>query len=225
LAESRQFEAHGRLTAFMMHDLKNAAAQLQLMVKNSERHRNNPEFFADAITTVDNAVERINKLIQQLSGRGSAGPTRAAELGALLHDAVARCGQRQPVPAISDGAVAGLMVNCDPTRLTAIFEHVLRNAQEATPVSGEINVTLTEESGQGRIEVRDSGAGMSADFMRARLFRPFDSTKGAQGMGIGAFQVREYVRELGGDVEVFSSAGQGTRFCIMLPVLQNAARG
>ena len=46
--------------------------------------------------------------------------------------------------------------------------------------------------------VSDTGAGMDAEFVRERLFRPFDSTKGSKGMGIGAYQVREYVQMLGG---------------------------
>jgi signal transduction histidine kinase len=69
--------------------------------------------------------------------------------------------------------------------------------------------------------VEDSGVGMEADFIRNRLFRPFDSTKGAKGMGIGAYQVREYIRLLGGDVEVQSSPGQGTRFAVSLPLSQS----
>ncbi len=66
--------------------------------------------------------------------------------------------------------------------------------------------------------VEDTGAGMDADFVRDRLFRPFDSTKGSKGMGIGAYQVREYIRLLGGDVEVQSSPGHGTRFAVSLPL-------
>ena len=70
---------------------------------------------------------------------------------------------------------------------------------------------------EAHLTVVDNGAGMDEDFLRHRLFRPFDSTKGAKGMGIGAYQAREYARDLGGDVEVWSAPGQGTRFCIRLP--------
>ena len=58
---------------------------------------------------------------------------------------------------------------------------------------------------------------MSPEFIRERLFRPFDSTKGSQSMGIGAYQAREYVRQLGGHIDVSSKVGDGTRFEIRLP--------
>src|SRR5690606_30985213 len=66
LAENRQFEAYNRLTAFMMHDLKNSIAQLKLVVENAARHKHKPEFIDDAIGTVANAAERMTRLIEQL---------------------------------------------------------------------------------------------------------------------------------------------------------------
>ncbi len=62
------------------------------------------------------------------------------------------------------------------------------------------------------------------DFIRNRLFKPFDSTKGLTGMGIGAFESREFVRNLGGDIRVTSVPGEGSVFRIVLPcVRENAA--
>ncbi|MDH3590101.1 MAG: PEP-CTERM system histidine kinase PrsK, partial [Gammaproteobacteria bacterium] len=71
LAEARQFEAFNRLTAFIMHDLKNLIAQQSLVVKNAARHRHNPEFIEDAISTVDNSVRRMSRLLEQLRHGGS----------------------------------------------------------------------------------------------------------------------------------------------------------
>jgi len=68
------------------------------------------------------------------------------------------------------------------------------------------------------IEVSDNGCGMDEQFVRERLFRPFDTTKGSKGMGIGAYQTREFVRASGGDVQVHSQPGTGTRFIIRLPL-------
>jgi signal transduction histidine kinase len=67
------------------------------------------------------------------------------------------------------------------------------------------------------ITVSDTGAGMDAVFIRDRLFRPFDSTKGDAGMGIGAFQARHIVRLAGGELEVTSQPGAGTTFAVRLP--------
>jgi putative PEP-CTERM system histidine kinase len=218
LAESRQFEAYNRLTAFMMHDLKNSAAQLQLIVENSARHKRNPEFVDDAIGTIANTVERMTRLIEQL--RGSATPDRLSvmDLAALASEAVARCSARPPRPTFA--AASAARVEVDPDRLTAVIEHVIRNAQDATSESGAVAVTVDASSTHAFLRVADSGVGMDPDFLRDRLFRPFDSTKGARGMGIGAYQVREYVRSLGGNVEVQSSPGQGTCFTISLPACE-----
>jgi putative PEP-CTERM system histidine kinase len=224
LAESRQFEAYNRLTAFMMHDLKNSVAQLKLIVANSARHRHNPEFIDDAIGTIANAVERMTKLIEQLRGSASADRLRVVELGTLAREALARCQSRLPPPTLQADSTAS--VRADPERLTTVIEHIVRNAQDATDPAGSVAVTVRRAGDVLQLSVTDTGSGMDADFVRDRLFRPFDSTKGSKGMGIGAYQVREYIRQLGGDVEVQSSPGQGTCFVVSLPLCEreNAAR-
>lgn len=218
LAESRQFEAYHRLTAFMMHDLKNAVAQLQLVVRNAEKHKHKPEFVDDAIGTIANAVERITRLIEQLRESGRRSVADEVDMLGLVRDSLARCADRRPVPTLAEAAESNVRVRADHYRLSAVLEHILRNAQDATGADGEIAVTVATGDGRVRIEVADTGCGMSPDFVRERLFRPFDSTKGSRGMGIGAYQVREYVRSLGGEVEVQSSPGSGTRFRINLPI-------
>ena len=220
LTESRQFEAYNRLTAFMMHDLKNSAAQLRLIVDNYERHKRNPEFIADAMGTVANAVERITRLIEQL--RGSTAPERLArvDLAEIAREAVRRCSVRQPRPALQRCEAA--LVQANPERLTTVVEHVIRNAQDATSATGSVSVAVSHGGPQAQLIVSDTGQGMDAEFVRDRLFRPFDSTKGAKGMGVGAYQVREYIQRLSGTVEVQSSPGQGTRFTISMPVCEPA---
>lgn len=217
LAESRQFEAYHRLTAFMMHDLKNSVAQLQLIVRNAEKHRQNPAFFDDVIATIGNAVERMTRLIEQLSDRNRTPGVAPLELVALARGVVARCGDRQPA-ATFEAPPGPVTVQADADRLAAALEHVIRNSQDACESTDTIRVRMAADGTRVRLTVADTGRGMEPDFVRARLFRPFDSTKGSKGMGIGAFQVREYVRSLGGDVEVQSSPGSGTRFDIILSV-------
>jgi signal transduction histidine kinase len=118
--------------------------------------------------------------------------------------------------SVGDGA---LPIVADGERLTSVLEHVIRNAQDSVNGgNGEVSVTVEQREAEAEIAIADTGAGMDARFVRERLFRPFDSTKGSKGMGIGAYQAREYVRQLGGDVEVQSSPGRGTRFLIRLPL-------
>ena len=102
--------------------------------------------------------------------------------------------------------------------MITLTEHLIRNAQDATDDSGTIDVSLVVEGNNAVISISDTGSGMTPEFIRERLFRPFDSTKGSQSMGIGAYQAREYVRQLGGTLEVTSKVGEGTRFDIRLPV-------
>ncbi|HEY7639550.1 MAG TPA: XrtA/PEP-CTERM system histidine kinase PrsK [Steroidobacteraceae bacterium] len=221
LAESGQFEAYNRLTAFMMHDLKNSVAQLQLVVTNSARHKHNPQFVDDAIETIANTVERMTRLISHLRRDSAASRISSVQLDELVREAAARCADRVPAPAVTIQDPA--RVNADPERLTAIIEHLIRNAQDASPADGSIVLEVRADRRNAMFTVTDTGSGMTAEFVRERLFRPFDSTKGSKGMGIGAYQVREYVRMLGGQVEVQSSPGAGTRFSITLPLIQPAA--
>jgi putative PEP-CTERM system histidine kinase len=224
LAESRQFEAYNRLTAFMMHDLKNSVAQLQLIVANAERHKRKPEFMEDTVATIANTVDRMNRLIDQIRNTPTSARTQVIRLDELITSAVARCSLRQPVPLLHREDDCAICVKADAERLSAVLEHIIRNAQDAAP-EGQVSVRVTEVKGEAVIVVTDTGQGMDPEFVRERLFRPFDSTKGFKGMGIGAYQTREYVQMLGGRVEVQSTPGQGTSFSITLPAERGAAPG
>ena len=215
LAENRQFEAFHRLTAFVMHDLKNLTAQLALIVANAERHKRNPEFVDDVISTVANSTARMQRLIEQLRGREVMTPHRSVALAEVVARACQGCGARRPQPAV-EVLDAGLLVEADPDQLVAALEHLVRNAQDATPEDGSVTVTVQAQGEHCLVTVTDTGCGMTAEFIQQRLFRPFDTTKGSQGMGIGAYQLREYVRSLGGNVEVSSVPGRGTRFVVRL---------
>jgi putative PEP-CTERM system histidine kinase len=215
LAQSQQFEAYNRFAAFMMHDLKNLVAQQTLVVQNAARHRDKPEFIEDAITTIDNSVRRMNRLLEQLRRGDTMGVARRVRLGDVCAETVRRCADRRPAPQFTAKDDAEVLVSAE--RLALVLGHVIRNAQDATSPEGRVDVELRREGHNAVIEVRDTGTGMDPAFVRDRLFRPFDTTKGSQGMGIGAFQTREFVRMSGGDVAVHSTPGKGTRFVITLP--------
>jgi putative PEP-CTERM system histidine kinase len=217
LAQSRQFDAYNRFAAFVMHDLKNAVAQLQLVVNNAARHRHNPVFVDDAIGTIQNTSERMTRLIDQLQGRDLRGTARDIDAVPLARAAVARSAAREPRVTLNTGD-APVPLRADPERLGTVIDHVIRNAQEATPADARVELRVETVDGEAHIHVIDEGAGMEPEFIRERLFKPFDSTKGSKGMGIGAYQAREYARSLGGDVEVQSKPGKGTDFCIRLPL-------
>jgi signal transduction histidine kinase len=138
-------------------------------------------------------------------------------LSEVCAQTVRRCADRLPVPALN-GVQQPLEVLISAERLALVLEHVIRNAQDATPADGSVQIEVRRNAQHVEIEVVDTGSGMDAAFVRERLFRPFDTTKGSQGMGIGAFQTREFVRMSGGEVRVESAPGVGTRFVISLPL-------
>lgn len=220
LGAMRQFEAFNQFVAFLMHDLKNVLAQQQLVVQNFPRFRDNPEFIEDAIATVDNATKRMARLIQQLqAGETAPAARRPVDVALVCAEVVAATRDRMPAPVLEATAEASMAL-ADHERLANVLQHLVRNAQEATPGNGTVTVQVAVRAPQVLVTVADTGTGMDEAFIRDRLFRPFDTTKGAQGMGIGAYQAREYLRSLGGDVYVDSVPGQGTRLTLALPLAQ-----
>jgi len=218
LTHARQFEAFNRLSAFLIHDLKNVVAQLSLVVSNAARHKQNPAFVDDAFKTVEHAAGKMNRLLVQLrSGTVGGGRLSRVDLGKLLTEVVSARAATQPVPVLKCDD-SPLIATAEKERLADVLGHVVQNAQEATAQHGSIKVTLQRRGEVAVIEVADTGCGMDAEFVRNRLFRPFDSTKGKAGMGIGAYETREFVREMGGQVEVESEPGVGTTFRIQLPL-------
>jgi putative PEP-CTERM system histidine kinase len=218
LAEARQFEVCNRLSAYVMHDLKNLIAQLSLVVTNAGKHKNNPLFMEDAITTVNNSVQKMNRLLAHL--RSDSMQVQSAEnidLAVVLDQVVKTMSNGKPAPSL-DLQAAGIRIPAEHDRFESIIGHLIRNAQDATPADGRIIVRLFRRSDSAIIEVQDTGAGMDKEFIRDRLFRPFDSTKGKSGMGIGVYESRDYIHKLGGDIEVISRVGEGTTFRVRLPI-------
>ncbi|MGH8218580.1 MAG: XrtA/PEP-CTERM system histidine kinase PrsK [Steroidobacteraceae bacterium] len=217
LAEAQQFEAIHRVSTVLMHDLRHLIAQQALVVQNAARHRGNPEFFDDAILTIDNSVKRMTRLMEELRSGVFTEQTHRIELAELCAESVKRCSGQEPTPVLEvhDRAVE---VMASRERLLHVLEHVIRNGQDATPAGGTVTVRLRAVGPRATIDVADTGAGMDPEFIRQRLFRPFDTTKGERGFGIGAYEAREFVRKCGGSVEVQSAPGRGTTFTIHLPL-------
>lgn len=216
LAGARRFEEVNRLSAFVVHDLKNMIAQLSLVVSNASRHKNNPLFMEDAIHTVENSVNKMNRLLSRIKGSGGDQAV-VVNLCQLLEDVIRSRAQTGalPVPVLSC-QVEDLLITVDKDRMIANIGHILQNAQDATGEDGRITVRLKAKREFAVVEVEDTGCGMDEKFIREKLFQPFESTKGT--MGIGVFQVREFVHKLGGELEVESKVGHGTLFRIFVPI-------
>jgi len=216
LLVARQFESFNRMSAFVVHDLKNLIAQLSLLLANADRHKHNPAFREDMIDTVANSVEKMKRLLFQLRGSYTLEAPAPVALRDLLRQAVAARSGSQPVPRLEPGT-ADVTVVAHEARLERVLGHLIQNAIDATPADGTVTVRMSELDGAAQVEVADSGCGMSEQFMRYRLFRPFESTK-STGMGIGTYEARQYIRELGGRIDVESQEARGTVFRVMLPL-------
>lgn len=221
LLEARKFDAFNRMSAFVVHDLKNIVAQLSLMVKNAERHRDNPEFQQDMLMTVEHSVERMKQLMMQL--REGTTPVDAPQ-GVDLADVIrriqrAKSGQ-EPAPELQ--LEERLAAKGHQDRLERVIGHIVQNALDATDRNGRVTIKLAREGGQAMVEVGDTGHGMTPEFVRDRLFKPFQTTK-ETGMGIGAYESFQYVQELGGHIAVDSTPGVGTHVRLLLPLFEPRA--
>lgn len=218
LLESRKFEAFSRMSAFVVHDLKNIVAQLSLMVKNAKRLQNNPEFQADMLMTVENSLERMRQLMLQL--RESATPGAAAvgvDLGRIADRLAASALRRGRTVMVYNSS--HVFTRGHEDRLERVIGHLVQNALDATGDSDRVWVKVDRFGSHARVEVGDEGQGMSEEFIQTRLFKPFQTTK-ESGMGIGTYESFQYVQELGGKVSVDSKVGQGTVVSLLLPLIE-----
>src|SRR5206468_5765875 len=215
LLEARKFDAFNRMSAFVVHDLKNLVAQLVLLLKNAERHRNNPEFQRDMMATVAHAIERMNKLMLQLrTGTTPVQRPRAVDLGLVVQRA---CNAKaNPEARIELELASGVIALGDEERLEHVVGHLVQNAIDATPSGGRISIKLDRDDRFAVVEVADTGVGMTPEFIRERLFKPFETTK-KLGMGIGVYESSQYVAQLGGQLLVDSTPHVGTRVRVLLP--------
>lgn len=220
LTVARQFESFNRAAAFVVHDIKNLVAQLSLLLANAQKHKHKPEFQEDMLATIESSVTRMNRMLTKLRDEPSLSRTSSVSLDALLEEVIRSKNAFSLKPTLNI-ETPGMYIKAEQEKLTRVVGHIVQNAIEATPYTGRVSVTLSREVGWAVIRVIDTGSGMDETFIRERLFRPFTSTKGT-GMGIGAYECREYIQELGGSILVESrvapSPEQGTRFTIRLPL-------
>jgi putative PEP-CTERM system histidine kinase len=166
--------------------------------------------------TVANSIDRMRQLMLQLrEGNTPIDPPRGVDLADMLRRIQrAKTGQ-QPVPELE--LVEGVIAKAHQDRLERVIGHIVQNAIDATERTGRVWIKLERQGDQALVEVGDTGHGMSMEFVRDRLFKPFHSTK-QTGMGIGAYESQQYVQELGGRVLVESAVNVGTRFRLLLPL-------
>jgi putative PEP-CTERM system histidine kinase len=218
LAQSRQFEVFNRLSSYMVHDLKNVAAGLEMVARNAEKHRDNPEFITDAFDSVATAAGDIKRLLDQLRRkRIDTGDKSLVDLGTLLSSAADKLSHGKPQPEVEIASGECLVV-VESQRMENVLVHLMENAQQATADDGYVRASLQPGDRSCTIDIRDNGHGMDGAFIKDRLFRPFDTTKGNAGMGIGMYESREFIRAMGGEIQVSSEPNTGTHVRLEIPV-------
>lgn len=216
LAESSRFEDFHRRIAFVMHDIKNLASQFSLLARNAELHADKEEFRADMLVTLRNSSDKLNALLARLSryGNGAVDKLEPVAAGEVARSVIARF---QGNPQVVLAETLDVMVTANRHSLEQVLVHLLQNALDASETDSPVFLSLVNDGLNARFEVLDSGCGMSAEFVRNRLFKPFVSTKSG-GFGIGAFEARELVRAMRGRLEVESREGLGSRFVVRIPL-------
>jgi putative PEP-CTERM system histidine kinase len=216
LLESRKFDAFNRMSAFVVHDLKNIVTQLSLMLRNAKRLHDNPEFQADMLSTIENSVDKMRQLMLQLrEGEAPPGGQSGVDLVPIVRRLKAVAAERGRTVEIQ--GLEPLVARGHEVRIERVLGHVVQNALDATQPSGRVWLKLARSGGQAEVEIGDTGNGMSQEFVENRLFKPFETTKPA-GMGIGAYESYQYIRELGGKISVDSELARGTVMTIALPL-------
>lgn len=226
LSRAMQFEAVSKASAFMVHDLKTVIAQLSLLVNNAEKHKSNPAFIDDMISTTDHAVRKMTNLVDHIRKptQDNTDSTQKLDLTNLVTELIEHYSKQNPPPKL-EGAQPRIMVKADPVQLKSVLGHLIQNAQDATPPTGEVSLSLKIAKGNVVLFIQDSGCGMSSGFISDQLFKPFESTKGLTGMGIGAYQAREYLQKLGGTIDATSEPGVGSCFSVRIPLAETSLHG
>ncbi|SBV33268.1 Multi-sensor signal transduction histidine kinase [uncultured Sphingopyxis sp.] len=216
LSEARRFDEFNRRFAFIMHDIKNLASQLSLLARNAERHADKPAFRADMTQTLKISAGRLSDLLVRLSPR-ERGP--AAEPGRTLVEPVLNevAAEMRPRRALFVGCQAGLSAWAEAGAVRQIVQHLVANAIDASAPDTPVQVVAVAEQERVRIDVIDQGCGMTRDFIRDELFKPFVSTKDG-GFGLGAFEALRLAQAMGGAIEVASEPGKGSNFTLWLPL-------
>ena len=221
LVEAREMEAFQSMSTFFVHDLKNTASSLSLMLQNLPRHFDNPAFREDALRSIRKSVERINHLIESLSAlrRELVVNPQPGDLATLRQTAEQLAADRS-IPLRMDCQPAG-PANFDDDQLKRVLTNLIVNAHEASPPGQPITFTTGSDESTAWFAVRDEGCGMGEEFIQRQLFRPFQTTKQA-GTGIGLYHSKLIIDAHGGRMEVSSQPGAGSEFRVRLPLTRSA---
>jgi putative PEP-CTERM system histidine kinase len=219
LLQAKELEAFQTMSAFFVHDLKNTASTLNLMLKNLPVHFDDPAFRADALRGVSKSVTHINQLIERLSLLRHELQIRPVEsdFNEVVAKSLAGWEKVSGVNLIKDLQPLPKILLDQEQMLKVVINLVLNAKEAASQPEGQVRIETSRNNGWAILTVSDNGCGMSAEFLNRSLFRPFKTTK-KNGLGIGMFQSKMIIDAHKGRIEVESQPGKGTTFRLLLPI-------
>jgi putative PEP-CTERM system histidine kinase len=218
LSQAKQLEAFQAMSAFFVHDLKNTASTLTLMLQNLPVHYQDPQFREDALRGISKTVGHINELISRLTVLRhdlSLQPVEC-DLNELITETLKGQEQSPGISLIKEFQPLP-RVRLDPAQIQKVITNLVLNARDAVEPGGQIRVQTSQQNGLAVLAVVDNGCGMAPEFVQNSLFRPFQTTK-KKGIGIGMFHCKMIVEAHHGRIEVESQPGKGSAFRILLPM-------
>ncbi len=233
MSEKRPRTSHrlrSTLDRVLVHDIKNMGFRLQLLLSNLDEHYGDPEFKRSVQELLRSTVERLEGIVGRFSAHEDAVLIKVAlDLNGVLREVTAgttRRGQTEdgsagrPTLSLALGPIP--QVWGDPYYLSDALASLVENAIEATPPDGRVVIrSFRDDTGKrprAVIEIIDTGTGMSAEFVRDRLFKPFQTTK-PEGVGLGLATASQIVRFHRGRIDVASQPGGGTVVRLSFPVV------
>jgi len=222
------------LDRVLVHDIKNMGFRLQMLRSNLESHYGDPDFKRSVQELLASTIERLDGIVGRWSAQEDGVLIKVSlDLNGLLKEIVAastrrgegREAARRPKASLALGAIP--QVWGDPYFLRDALSSLVDNALEAAAPSGKVLIRsfVPRSKGSGRrraaIEIIDNGAGMSDEFLRERLFRPFQTTK-PDGVGLGLFTASQIIKHHRGTIGIRSRAGEGTVVRLSFPGLDSA---
>ncbi|MDR3437882.1 XrtA/PEP-CTERM system histidine kinase PrsK [Telmatospirillum sp.] len=215
LRAARRLEDFNRQFAFVVHDIKNVVGQMSLMLENAKKYGDNPDFQKDMLETVGNSVNRMRAMLEQLAAQRRQPPKpQPIELTGVLGKIGARWNKTAP-NLLCELPSSPVVVTAVEATLISVLDLLIDNALSASGPTGTVVLRLRVDGEKIIIEVSDNGPGMEESFVNTELFRPLASTK-STGYGIGAYQTRHLVREMGAQLEVDTAPQQGTTMRIVI---------
>jgi putative PEP-CTERM system histidine kinase len=219
LRKAKEMEAFQAMSAFFVHDLKNVASKLSLTMQNLPIHFDNPEFRADALKSFSQSLNKINSMCTRLSALSQKLELKKlkTDLNQIISTVVAEMDTTTGAEIVFEPG-SSLQVNVDTEHFQKVIVNLILNAKEATDGGGTIRVRTLGRDKWIECTVTDNGCGISQEFIKTSLFRPFQTTKN-RGMGIGLYHSKAIIEAHDGKIEVESKEGKGTTFRVLLPAL------